>query len=119
MGPGDQPDYFNAVAAIDTALSAFALLDALQSIENAHGRTRSKERWGPRTLDLDLLLFGDATIDDARLKVPHPGISERAFVLHPLYEIAPDLTLPTLGPLAELLRKCPPQRLQRLTESGF
>ncbi|MGH8580207.1 MAG: 2-amino-4-hydroxy-6-hydroxymethyldihydropteridine diphosphokinase [Gammaproteobacteria bacterium] len=119
MGPGDQRDYINAVAAIDTALSAFALLDALQSIENAHGRTRGKQHWGPRTLDLDLLLFGDATIDDARLKIPHPGISERAFVLHPLYEIAPDLTVPGLGPLAELLRKCPPQRLQRLTEGGF
>lgn len=119
MGPGDQPDYVNAIAAIDTALSAFALLDALQAIENSHGRTRSKQRWGPRTLDLDLLLFGDATIDDPRLKVPHPGISERAFVLHPLYEIAPDLTIPNLGPLTELLHKCPPQRLQRLTEGGF
>lgn len=119
MGPGDQADYINAVAAIDTALSALALLDALQAIENAHGRTRAKQRWGPRTLDLDLLLFGDETIHDARLKVPHPGISERAFVLHPLYEIAPDLSVPGLGPLTELLRKCPPQRLQRLTEGGF
>lgn len=115
MGPQDQPDYLNAVAAIDTALSAFALLDALQTIEDAHGRIR-KQRWGPRTLDLDVLLYGDATIDDVRLQVPHPGISERAFVLYPLYEIAPELTIPGLGPLAGLLRKCPPQQLQRLTE---
>ncbi len=119
MGPTDQPDYINAVAAVDTGLSAFALLAALQTIENGHGRTRGKLRWGPRTLDLDLLLFGNVTIDEERLKIPHPGISQRAFVLHPLYEIAPDLTVPGLGPLAELLRKCPSRRLKRLTNEGL
>jgi 2-amino-4-hydroxy-6-hydroxymethyldihydropteridine diphosphokinase len=118
MGPQDQPDYINAVAVIDTNLSAFALLDALQAIEDAHGRTRGMPRWGPRTLDLDVLLFGNATIDSPRLKVPHPRIAERPFVLRPLYEIAPDLTIPNLGPVAELLRKCPPQRLRRLPEGG-
>lgn len=94
MGPADQPDYINAVAAIDTLLAPLRLLDALQAIENHHQRKRGAVQWGPRTLDLDLLLYGDGRIDEPRLTVPHPGISERGFVLCPLAEIAPTLRLP-------------------------
>ena len=94
MGPSDQPDYVNAVARLDTTLSPHELLAQLQQIEDRAGRERSGVRWGPRTLDLDLLLHGDARSDDERLTLPHPGIAERAFVLVPLAEIAPELILP-------------------------
>jgi 2-amino-4-hydroxy-6-hydroxymethyldihydropteridine diphosphokinase len=92
-GPADQPDYVNGVACLHTALSAHLLLDALQAIEQAQGRERST-RWGARTLDLDILLYGESSIGDARLQVPHPRMYERAFVLVPLAEIAADLVLP-------------------------
>ncbi len=91
MGPQSQPDYFNAVVAFGTRLQPFALLDLLQEIESSHGRQRGAERWGPRPLDLDLLLYGDEEINHDRLTVPHPGLYERAFVLYPLYDVAPDL----------------------------
>jgi 2-amino-4-hydroxy-6-hydroxymethyldihydropteridine diphosphokinase len=94
LGPAGQPDYINAVAAIDTRLSPLALLDGLQAIENHHGRTRGAVRWGPRTLDLDLLLYGDALISEPRLTVPHAEMARRGFVLWPLVEIAPWLRLP-------------------------
>lgn len=84
------PDFLNAVAALDTALSPVELLDALQAIEQAHGRERPY-RNAPRTLDLDLLLYGDLSLDTPRLTLPHPRLGERAFVLRPLLEIAPDL----------------------------
>ncbi len=100
MGPPGQPDYINAVAQIETALSPHALLDALQAIERAHDRVRSV-RWGPRTLDLDLLLYDQQEIADERLCVPHPGLTERAFVVLPLLEIAPTLRVPGFGALAE------------------
>ncbi len=116
MGPADQPDYVNAVAALDTGLDAHALLRALQGIEAAHGRVRGPQRWGPRTLDLDLLLFGDAVIDDEDLSVPHPGLPERDFVLYPLSEIAPDLIVPGQGSLGELLARCPRDGLKRLVD---
>lgn len=106
MGPADQPDYLNAVAMLDTRLEAHELLDALQSIENDQGRVRGPLRWGPRTLDLDLLLFGADIIDTGRLKVPHPGIAERNFVLYPLAEIAPELVLPDGRTLQQLLAAC-------------
>ena len=93
MGPQDQPDYINAVLALTTELSPIELLDQLQRIENESGRIR-KERWGARTLDLDILLFGEQLINEPRLVVPHYGMKEREFVLIPLAEIAPDLTLP-------------------------
>lgn len=112
MGPADQPDYVNAVAALETTLPPLDLLTRLQRIEQAQGRTRSVH-WGPRTLDLDLLLYGDRIIEDERLRVPHPGLPERAFVLYPLQEIAPDLELPGLGPLAALLANCPMDGLKR------
>lgn len=101
MGPPDQPDYVNAAVELETVLAAEALLDALQAIERAHKRIRGVH-WGPRTLDLDLLLYGDAVIDLPRLKVPHPGIADRVFVVEPLAEIAPELIIPGHGPLARL-----------------
>ncbi|MFV0596171.1 2-amino-4-hydroxy-6-hydroxymethyldihydropteridine diphosphokinase [Shewanella sp.] len=102
MGDVVQPDYINAVASFETTLSPIALLDALQEIENTQGRVR-RERWGPRTLDLDLLLYDDAIIDVPRLKVPHYGMKERSFVLVPLAAIAPDLVLPCKTPLRSLI----------------
>ncbi len=113
MGPADQPDYLNAVAALDTELAPLALLDALQAIEHDQGRVRER-RWGPRTLDLDLLLYGDQVIDLPRLKVPHPGIAERAFVLAPLVEIAGDIAIPGRGGARALLAACPDPSLRRL-----
>ncbi|OON60436.1 2-amino-4-hydroxy-6-hydroxymethyldihydropteridine diphosphokinase [Massilia sp. KIM] len=92
-------DYVNAVAALDTELAPQALLEALQGIEQAHGRERPY-RNAPRTLDLDLLLYGERSIATATLTVPHPRMHERAFVLAPLLEIAPDLAIPGLGPAA-------------------
>jgi 2-amino-4-hydroxy-6-hydroxymethyldihydropteridine diphosphokinase len=94
MGPSDQPDYINAVVAIETRLSPLELLDGLQAIEKVHGRVRGAVHWGPRTLDLDMLLYGDEIITGARLTVPHPGMAERSFVLYPLADIAPSLQLP-------------------------
>lgn len=114
MGPPDQPDYINAVAALETALAPLALLDALQAIEHAHGRVREGERWGPRTLDLDLLLYGTQQIDEPRLKVPHPGLHERAFVLYPLAEIEPQLMVPGQGTLEQLMVRFRYQGLSRL-----
>jgi 2-amino-4-hydroxy-6-hydroxymethyldihydropteridine diphosphokinase len=102
MGPPDQPDYINAVAAVDTLLTPLALLDALMGVERAHGRIRNATRWGPRTLDLDLLVYGEGIISEVRLTVPHPGIAERAFVLLPLLEIAPGLEIPGRGRVAAL-----------------
>ncbi len=107
MGPQDQPDYVNAVAQLVTSLSPHQLLDALQQIEQTQGRTRKAERWGPRTLDLDILLFGELQLNDERLTVPHYGMHLREFVLYPLAEIAPTLELPTHGTLSGLLAKVP------------
>lgn len=112
IGPA-QPDYTNAVALLDTQLAPIALLDALQAIEQAHQRVRV-QHWGPRTLDLDLLLYGDQTIAVERLTVPHPYLSQRSFVLYPLAEITPNLHLPDGTPLAELLSCCPADGLTRL-----
>ncbi len=103
MGPIDQPDYVNAVAALTTALSAEALLAQLQRIEAEAGRTRNGVRWGPRPLDLDLLIYGDQRIQTDQLSVPHPGIPDRAFVLYPLAEIAPQLLVPGMGAVSTLL----------------
>lgn len=94
MGPQDQPDYMNAVVAIETSLSPLALLDTLQHIENKAGRERKDNRWGARVLDLDILLFDQQTINNARLTVPHYGLKLREFVLLPLAEITDQLVLP-------------------------
>ena len=111
--PG-QPRYTNAVAALDSSLAPLKLLDALQAIENDQGRERN-ERWGPRTLDLDILLFGDRLIDEPRLRVPHYHMQARAFVLYPLAELAPsDLQLADGRLLGELLAECPFVGLERL-----
>ncbi|MGF1732029.1 2-amino-4-hydroxy-6-hydroxymethyldihydropteridine diphosphokinase [Photobacterium kasasachensis] len=105
MGPQDQPDYINAVVAIDTTLSPLDLLDRTQAIELEHGRVRKAERWGPRTLDLDIILYGDLVHNCERLTVPHYGMKVREFVLYPLAEIAPDLILPDQTALQTLLRQ--------------
>lgn len=103
VGPGRQPDYVNAVAGVETRLPPRDLLAALQAIEARHGRVRGPQRWMPRTLDLDLLLYGERRIDTEGLRVPHPRMGERAFVLRPLHDIAPELDVPGLGPVAALL----------------
>lgn len=113
LGPPGQPDYVNAVAELSTSLAPHALLDELQGLERAHHRVRA-ERWGPRTLDLDLLLYGEAVIDDERLTVPHPGIASRAFVLLPLVDLAPALELPGLGRVRELCAALDVCELSRL-----
>lgn len=111
--PG-QPRYTNAVAALDSDLQPLQLLDALQAIELGQGRERH-ERWGPRTLDLDILLFGERLIDEPRLRVPHYHMQARAFVLYPLAEIATGLELPDGRTLDALLAACPFEGLERLT----
>lgn len=113
MGPSDQPDYVNAVMSVETDLAAIDLLRCLQGIENSQGRVRNR-RWGERTLDLDLLLYGDEKINIPDLIVPHVGIKERAFVLYPLQEIAPGLNIPALGGIDELVSQCPPGGLEKL-----
>lgn len=118
MGPQDQPDYINAVVCIDTTLSAHQLLDVLQHIEQEHGRIRQRH-WGERTLDLDILVFADKVIEDERLSVPHPGMATRAFVLYPLAEIAPDLTIPGMGKLSTLLAQCPRDGLEKLDKPSL
>ncbi|MCP5421056.1 MAG: 2-amino-4-hydroxy-6-hydroxymethyldihydropteridine diphosphokinase [Gammaproteobacteria bacterium] len=115
LGPVEQADYLNAVAALETTLTAESLLDAVQAIEHDQGRVR-QVRWGPRTLDLDILLYGDRVQNTERLILPHPGLHERAFVLYPLWDIAPTLVVPGLGPLRTLLEQCPPLRLERLAD---
>ena len=108
VGPGAQPDYVNAAARLLTRLDPVALLTALQGIERAHGRMRDGTRWGPRTLDLDLLLYGDLRCDLPGLNLPHPELHRRAFVLVPLLDVAPsDLTVPGQGRLADLARALP------------
>lgn len=115
--PG-QPRYCNAVAVVETTLPPLALLDHLQAVENAQGRTRT-EHWGPRTLDLDILLYGDEIINQPRLRIPHDQMLLRPFVLYPLAEIAPDLTLPDGQPLTTRLSTCPQGNLQKLANQSF
>ena len=117
LGPADQPRYVNAVAALDTELPPLKLLDALQAIEQEQGRMRKAERWAPRTLDLDILLFGERQLNEPRLTVPHYHMHARAFVLYPLAEIAPQLYLPDGRALSALLAACPFAGLERIDES--
>lgn len=114
LGPADQPQYVNAVAELDTQLSPLELLDALQSIEQNQGRVRKAERWGPRTLDLDILLYDQQCIDVPRLQVPHYHMHARPFVLYPLAEIDPHLQMPDQRPLSQWLKACPRQGLEVL-----
>jgi len=114
MGPGDQPDYVNAVVAMDTLLSAAELHEALIRIEDLQGRTREGDKWGPRIIDLDLLLYGNHSIDTATLTVPHPGMHERDFVIIPLEEVAGNLKIPGRGHLYSLINKCKSHSLKKL-----
>ncbi|MEM6162252.1 2-amino-4-hydroxy-6-hydroxymethyldihydropteridine diphosphokinase [Erwinia sp. P6884] len=102
-GPPDQPDYLNAAVALDTLLTPEALLDGTQRIEQEQGRVRKDERWGPRTLDLDIMLYGALTIASPRLTVPHYDMRNRAFMLAPLLEIAPDIVFPDGTRAADVL----------------
>jgi len=114
--PETQPDYINAVAKLETTLAPHALLDALQAIEQAHGRRRDGLRWAARTLDLDILLYENQQLDDERLHLPHAGIAVRNFVLYPLAELASrELEIPGMGRLAELLNRCSPKGLEKIT----
>ncbi len=103
FGPVEQPDFVNAVAGLLTALEPATLLANLQALETSLGRERPAVRWGPRRIDLDLLVHGSARIAQPGLQLPHPGIAERAFVLAPLAEIAPDLDVPGVGRVSALL----------------
>jgi 2-amino-4-hydroxy-6-hydroxymethyldihydropteridine diphosphokinase len=116
VGPGTQPDYLNAVVLLNTALPPLELLDALQQVERNQHRVRH-ERWGPRTIDLDLLLYGELTINSARLTIPHPHMAQRHFVLYPLHEISDaSLQLPDGTKLAALLHLC---SMEGLTKTQF
>ncbi len=106
LGPQDQPDYLNAAVALETTLSPEDLLDNTQRIELQQGRVRKAERWGPRTLDLDIMLFGDNIIDTPRLTVPHYDMHNRGFMLWPLFEIAPGLRFPDGALLTDCLTQC-------------
>ncbi len=117
MGPQDQPDYVNAAALLRTRLTAQALLQELQALERRQGRVRER-RWGPRTIDLDLLLWGDATINEPGLIVPHPGLHERPFVLYPLAEIAPGLHVPGRGRVDALAAACSAASLVKVSPAG-
>ena len=118
MGPPDQPDYVNAVVEIRTLLDSLVLLDRLQRIERDHDRVRGDIRWGARTLDLDILWFGDRRIECDRLRIPHPGMHERAFVIVPLAEIAPDLVVASGITVAALAQSMPPEACVRLPHGG-
>ena len=107
MGPQDQPDYVNAVSLVETELSAHELFTHTCQIEQDHGRVRNGEHWGPRTLDLDILLFGDHKINDEQLVIPHYGMKEREFVIYPLLDISPDLVLPCGTHLQQLTQSVP------------
>lgn len=113
LGHADQPDFVNAVAQISTGLAPQALLAALLAVEKRFGRERSFAN-APRTLDLDLLLYDEQRIDEPGLAVPHPRMHERAFVLAPLVEIAPDCVIPGRGPAADWLARCTNQAIVRL-----
>jgi 2-amino-4-hydroxy-6-hydroxymethyldihydropteridine diphosphokinase len=115
IGP-PQPDYINAVACLQTTLTPLALLDALQALEQSHRRVRL-EHWGPRTLDLDILLWDNTIIDSERLQVPHPYLQERSFVVLPLFDIAPHLLLPCQTSLALLASNINRQGIQRSQET--
>ncbi len=107
LGPQNQPDYINAVAALHTRLQPLVLLRALHAIECRHGRRRETElHWGPRTLDLDLLVYADETLHTPELTLPHPGVHQRSFVLYPLAEVAPALVIPGHGPVRLLRDRC-------------
>lgn len=118
IGPGQQPDYVNGVAHIQTHLDPLALLQRLQHIERQQGRERGPQRWLPRTLDLDILLYGNQVIDQPQLQIPHPRMGERNFVLLPLSDLAPTLILPDGTPLHTLVQQCSHDGLWQLDAHG-
>ena len=113
VGRLDQPDFINAVACIETRLAPLTLLQALLAIEQRHGRIRESLN-APRTLDLDILLYDDLQYRDSDLIIPHPRMTQRAFVLQPLFEIAPDCRIPGYDPVQHLLSLCQDQKLERI-----
>ncbi len=115
FGPVAQPEFVNAVAGLLTTLEPAAMLAELKSLEQRLGREAPVVRWGPRRIDLDLLLHGSARIDEPGLAVPHPGIAERAFVVVPLAEIAPDVEVPGLGRVRTLASRCNASGLVKIT----
>lgn len=117
VGPQDQPDFVNGAVELRTALPPHQLLDHLQAIEQAHGRERLRH-WGPRTLDLDLLLYGDQQLSDERLTVPHAELPNRDFVLQPLLDLNPDLSLPDGRRVDQLRAQCPDNQLRKLPPTG-
>ena len=114
MGPQNQPDYINAVCKITTSLTPIELLDLLQSIEHQHGRNRDGKKWGPRTLDLDILLYNNLTMDNDRLTLPHYGMAQREFVMVPLFEIEPDMVMNNGKSIAYWVSQCSFASLKRL-----
>ena len=114
MGPADQPDYVNAVVSLDTLLSPVDLHQAMIDIEDMLGRDRTADKWGPRIIDLDLLLYGTNSINTDTLTVPHPGMHERDFVIVPLEEIAGNLKIPGRGQIYSLINKCENHSLKKL-----
>ena len=113
MGPQDQPDYINAVVELDSTLSPHKLLKQLQSIEQQQGRVRIRH-WGERTLDLDIIVYAKQEISDEQLHIPHKGLADRSFVLYPLVEIAPVLTIPKFGTVGDLVQNCPRSGLNKI-----
>jgi 2-amino-4-hydroxy-6-hydroxymethyldihydropteridine diphosphokinase len=108
VGPPGQPDYVNAVVCLETRLSPQALLTELQAVELRHGRQRNGTRWGPRTLDLDIVVYGGEQVDEPGLKIPHRELPNRSFVLVPLADVAPGaMPIPGMGTLQALLDRCP------------
>jgi 2-amino-4-hydroxy-6-hydroxymethyldihydropteridine diphosphokinase len=116
LGSAEQPDFVNAVAALLTRLEARALLRALRALESHLGREPPRERWGPRRIDLDLLVFAAQRLDSPELTLPHPGIVQRNFVLYPLLEVAPGLNVPGCGRVAELAARADPAGIWRLDQ---
>ncbi len=114
IGPRDQPNYINAVAELDTQLSPHILLDNIQLIEKQHGRIR-KRQWGERTLDLDILVYGELILNDRRLTIPHPEIAIRTFVIYPLSELTTQLDIPGLGKVGQLVRNYSSNQTQQVT----
>lgn len=117
-GDGQQDDFINAVALIETSLEPVPLLKALQSVENDMGRRRSNRRWGPRIIDIDLLLYGGLQLRSEELELPHPRMHERAFVLVPLCELDASLRIPARGVAGELLRTLDSSGISALNDAG-
>ena len=119
LGPQNQPDYINAVAKLATELEPLVLLQALRKLEEAHGRQRTDEgRWGARSLDLDILVYGDICLDTPELTLPHPGIHLRSFVLYPLAELAPTLVISGHGTVQALRDRCHTPAIERYEEAA-